>query len=188
MMHMSVPVFPPANVQAATAAVVQAVEESGFGRSYQQGHPQLVSESSDITQKVLAVAHSERQQQFIKAGYVSNEFSNASIENAALRAQHAVQRSAEMLGPAATSSEIIRLASHDPTALAQQLAHSQQQQQQLQPQFAQSVVDYNQVVAEQMGMLSHPHPINNTGMPPKSVMVPPNGNVMLSNGMPPNSF
>lgn len=131
-------------LQAAQAAVVQAVEvrprllllaaalsfmtdhspsrllqESGFGRSYQQGHPQLVSESSAISQKVLSHAHVERQHQFIKAGFVSNEFSNATIENAAVRAQHAVIRSAEMLGPAATSSEIIHLASIDPTMLPQ---------------------------------------------------------------------
>ena len=66
-----------------------------------------------------------------------------------------------MLGPAASSSEIIRLASHDPSMAAPQIPLQQ-------PQFAQSV-DYHHVT-DKLGMPANsmaPSAMSSNGMMPQ---------------------
>lgn len=64
----------------------------------------LVAESRALSETVIAQAHA----QLDAAGYVTTEFAQSTFEDATARARDAVQRSAQMLPPNATSADILR--------------------------------------------------------------------------------
>lgn len=66
------------------------------------GQVQTFPEGADL--HLVAQAHA----QLDAAGYVTTEFAQSTFEDATARARDAVQRSAQMLPPNATSADILR--------------------------------------------------------------------------------